>query len=71
MKKLLLFIAVLIVSFSLQAQDCDSRAMLNAAQMKIGNCSLTTVKHMSVSDKIAMFEKDGGGFAIVKSDGTE
>ena len=69
MKNLLPFLAVLITAFSINAQDWGSRAMLSAAQAKIGKGSKAALKQVAGNDKLAMFEKDGGGFAVVKNDG--
>jgi len=69
MRTLISFLTALVVVISAHAQDSDNRTMLNVAQAKIGNSKATTVKQVAGNDKVALFEKDGGGFAIVKSDG--
>lgn len=69
MKKLILFFVVMIVGLSTHAQNCGNHSMLNVAQAKIGNGSLASVKQVAGNDNFAIFEKDGGGFAIVKNDG--
>ena len=70
MRTLIPFFAALIVAFSSQAQDSALSSMLNVAQAKIGKSSPATVKQVAGNDRLALFEKDGGGFAIVKNDGT-
>lgn len=69
MRTLVSFLTALVVVISTHAQDSDNRTMLNVAQAKIGNSKATTVKQVAGNDRVALFEKDGGGFAIVKSDG--
>lgn len=69
MKRFIPLFAALIAIFSTHAQMCDNRTMLNAAQLKIGNCSSVSIKQVAGNDRLAMFKKEGGGFAIVKSDG--
>ena len=69
MKKILIFSAALIVTLSVYAQDCGMRAMLNVAQAKLDNGIPASVKQVAGDNRLAVFEKDGGGFAIVKSDG--
>ena len=70
MRTLITFFAALTVVFSTQAQDSAHRSMLNVAQAKIGKGFPATVKQVAGNDKLALFEKDGGGFAVVKNDGT-
>lgn len=69
MRTLTLFLTALIFTFSTQAQDCVNNSMLNVAQAKIGKGSTAAVKQVAGNDRLALFEKDGGGFAVVKSDG--
>ena len=69
MRTLTPFLVALIFTFSAQAQDCVNNSMLNVAQAKIGKGSPAAVKQVAGNDRLALFEKDGGGFAVVKSDG--
>lgn len=69
MKNLLPFFAALILVFSMNAQDYGNRSMLDVAKAKISNSSKAQVKQVAGNDRLAVFEKDGGGFAIVKNDG--
>ena len=69
MRTLIPFLAALIVTFSTHAQDSANSSMLNVAQAKIGKGSPAAVKQVAGNDRLALFEKDGGGFAVVKSDG--
>lgn len=69
MKNSLPFFAALIVAFSMCAQDCGNCTMLNVAQAKIGNGSSASVRQVVGNDRLAIFENERGGFAIVKNDG--